>query len=911
MKGIALHVKALPLTMQNVIFRHAKRNLLGNHDFFFAKPCVFIRNHILCARIYIVISSVFINFAEENKHTCIFLIKLTVKTVKTYTMRKKIILLFLSCFSLVPVNADELVWFGNGKPVTLSVQKRTDPVVTVALRMFNSDMRMVTDAEPQRADMKRATIQIVQLDKAGKAEKQCLMKAGVDTDFLRNGTDAFVVKVHEGRILVAGGNGRGTAYGLLELSRIAGVSPWVWWGDVTPERKPRLTIATDYMTKQSASVEKRGIFINDEDWSLRPWSSSDGRRITTDTYRRVFELLLRLRANAVWPAMHEGTEAFFANPWNKIVADSCGIFIGTSHCEPLLRNNVGEWNVRERGAFNYRTNREAVQNYWTDRLKEVSKSSTNMFTIGMRGIHDGSMEGYKTADEKFHALQQVIDDQQQLIAKHIGDPRKQMQVFVPYKEVLELYTKGLRVPETATLMWCDDNYGYITRLSDPREQQRQGGAGVYYHLSYWGRPHDHLWLTTTQPGLIFHQMRQAYDHNVRKLWIANVHDPKVSAYDLELFLDMAWNIDCVNGSTLDNHLKQWLTTQFGAEAANALAPAMKEFYRLCGIRRPEFMGWSQVERDKKIYDRGLSPVRNSEFSTTQFGNELDRYLDDYHRIVAVVDSVAKRNIPARLHDAFFAAVEYPVKSAAFNAVKMLEAQRARQLSNGKQAEMKAACVRSLDAYRRVMVMTDYYNNDLANGKWHDIMDNNPRRLPSMGAPVLPYLFTDEDVKAASATETNARKYHAIDLDGVVARNASSFTTAPEGTAPVKMLGHSMNAVPLQKGGTLTYDFTFDHEGEANLTVALIPTQPNDSGDLRFQVSIDGAEPTVFSLKEPFRSEQWKVNVLRGQARRTLKVNLSKGSHRLEIKALDPNIVVDQWMIDPNLKRGTHYLIPVK
>lgn len=839
-------------------------------------------------------------------------------------MYRKTLIIMLSCLSLTHVKGEDLVWYDSGKPVTFHVQKKTDPVVDVALQMFHADITAVTGAAPRKTAGGNAVIRITQVDRATSGEVRQLRECGINVDSLKHGIDAFAIRVHDGKILVAGGNGRGTAYGLLELSRIAGVSPWTWWGDVIPERKQRLTIASDYMTMQSASVEKRGIFLNDEDWSLRPWSYKHYEparfgQIGPRTYRRVFELLLRLRANAVWPAMHTGTEAFFKNPDNKVMADSCGIFVGTSHCEPLLRNNVDEWSVKERGAFNYRTNREAVQNYWTERLKEVSKSSTNMFTIGMRGIHDGSMEGYKTADEKFHALQQVIDDQQKLIAKYIGDPRKQMQVFVPYKEVLELYTKGLHVPETATLMWCDDNYGYITRLSDPREQQRVGGGGVYYHLSYWGRPHDYLWLTTTQPGLIYHQMRQAYDHNVRKLWIANVHDPKVAAYDLELFLDMAWDIDCVNGSTLDNHLKQWLTTQFGSEAAKALAPAMEEFYRLCGIRRPEFMGWSQVELDKKKYDRGLSQVRNSEFSTTQFGNELDRYLDDYHRIVAVVDSVAKRNIPARLHDAFFAAVEYPVKSAAFNAVKMLEAQRARQLANGSTLSdldtnrdpLTLACARSVAAYNEIRRLTKRYNEDMAAGKWNHAMDCNPRHLPSLCAPVLPYSYTKDETKEILAKYPEQRNYHAIDPDGVIARNASSFATAPEGTTPVRMLGHSMNAVPLQKGGTLTYDFTFDHEGEANLTVALIPTQPNDNGDLRFQVSIDGAEPTVFSLKEPFRSEQWKLNVLRGQARRTLTVNLSKGSHRLEIKALDPNIVVDQWMIDPNLKRGTHYLIPVK
>ena len=218
------------------------------------------------------------------------------------------------------------------------------------------------------------------------------------------------------------------------------------------------------------------------------------------------------------------------------------------------------------------------------------------------------MEGYKTEEEKFEALQQVINDQQELLRKHIGDPSKLMQVFVPYKEVLQLYEKGLQVPDNVTLMWCDDNYGYMTRLSDANEQQRPGGAGVYYHLSYWGRPHDYLWLTTTQPGLIYHEMCEAYHHNVRKLWIANVHDPKVAAYDLELFLDLAWNINCVEGHTLTKHLESWLCRQFGQEAGKRLLPVMHEFYRLCGERRPEFMGYTQVELDKKKYPRGLSTV---------------------------------------------------------------------------------------------------------------------------------------------------------------------------------------------------------------------------------------------------------------------------------------------------------------
>ena len=234
------------------------------------------------------------------------------------------------------------------------------------------------------------------------------------------------------------------------------------------------------------------------------------------------------------------------------------------------------------------------------------RGAERIFTIGMRGIHDSSMEGYTTLQEKFDGLQQVIDDQQELLRRYVGDPSTLMQTFVPYKEVLELYEMGLRVPDYATLLWCDDNYGYMTRYSSAAEQRRSGGAGIYYHLSYWGRPHDYLWLTTTQPGLICLELHEAYRRHVRKLWIANVHDPKVASYDLELFLDLAWNINSVTPSTLCDHYNRWLCRQFGTEAGTRLFPAMHEFFRLCAQRRPEFMGWTQVELDKKRRSGTLS-----------------------------------------------------------------------------------------------------------------------------------------------------------------------------------------------------------------------------------------------------------------------------------------------------------------
>ena len=372
---------------------------------------------------------------------------------------------------------------------------------------------------------------------------------------------------------------------------------------------------------------------------------------------------MRLRANAIWPGMHGMTTPFYCVPGCKEVADSCGIVIGTSHCEPLMRNNVGEWDEKKYGEYNYVTNKEQVQNYWVERLKEVGKYE-NFYTIGMRGIHDGSMEGVSTMKEKTDILQQVINDQRGLLATHVNkDVTKLPQAFVPYKEVLNIMENGLDIPEDVTLMWCDDNYGYMTRLSDSIQQKRSGGAGVYYHLSYWGRPHDYMWLTTTQPGLIYSEMKQAYDCNARKIWIVNVHDLKPSAYDLELFLDMAWDTHSVSPSTLNKHQEDWLCREFGEEAGKKLLPAMLEFYRLCGIRKPEFMGWSQVELDKKRYIKGWSPVINTDFSLTEFGGELDRYFAAYQNIKDILSSV-EPSIPNERKDAFFCMLKYPVFASA-------------------------------------------------------------------------------------------------------------------------------------------------------------------------------------------------------------------------------------------------------
>ena len=782
-------------------------------------------------------------------------------------MRKQLTTLLITlCCGIA--TATNIVWFDGTKPISYQVVGKTDPVVKMALQMWSNDMEQVTGMRPVSGAPRLMNSEKRITDSTKTAT--IVIKQGKGSD------DGFRISAQNGQILIEGHNGRGTAYGLLELSRLAGVSPWIWWGDVVPEKRARLSLPETFSYEHTPSVAYRGIFINDEDWSLRRWSKD---KMGPQTYRVIFQLLLRLRANTVWPAMHEGTLGFFTVKGNKEMADSCGILIGTSHCEPLLRNNVAEWDHKKRGPYNYITNREQVQQYWIERLKEV-KGSEELFTIGMRGIHDGSMEGVKTKEEKLNGLQQVINDQRKLIRKYYRkDVEKVPQVFIPYKEVLEILESGLQVPDDVTLMWCDDNYGYMTRLSDAEQQKRSGGGGVYYHLSYWGRPHDHLWLTTTQPGLIYSEMKAAYDHNCRKLWIANVHDPKVAAYDLEFFLDMAWDIESLTPSpspigegskmTLEQHLERWLCTQFGNEAGKQLFPAMKELYRLCAIRKPEFMGWTQVELDKKKYPGGKSRV--ADIGLTR--HEAAERLEAFGRLKAIVDK-CRILIRPELADAYEAHIAYPIYAAAAMTRKIVSDSATSHL-----------------AYEEIAALTQRYNA-LANGKWNGLMDAAPRQLPVF-EDVCGRLSDDEPFYG-------------------IACNAVDYNAASKGCQSIQMLGHSMNAVAIPKGGELIYEFDaplpLEGQVEAILYTAMIPTQPNDKGDLRYSVQIDDQQPVVISLKEKYRSEFWKLSVLRGQALKQTPVKVSKGRHSLKIKALDDHIIMDQWMLDFKKDRK-FYVIP--
>ena len=779
-------------------------------------------------------------------------------------MRNRILFSFLAWVAvIVSVQGKQKDFvLQSGRPVAIACSGSEAPVVRTSLDLLSRDLQTVLSATAH-IDTNTGNILVGTIGRS-----KLIEQAGIDISALKNKKQAFMLAVSEdGKLVVAGSDSHGTAYGILEISRLLGVSPWEWWADVTPEKKEMFRLSSNFRELQSPSVEYRGIFINDEDWGLMPWSNktyepSDVKgEIGSRTNERIFELLLRLRANTYWPAMHECTLPFFLTKGNREAAKKYGIFIGASHCEPMACNAAGEWKIRGKGAYDYVNNSPAVYQFWENRVKEVAGQEI-LYTLGMRGVHDGKMQGAKTVEEQKAVLNRVFVDQRGLLEKYVNKDVTQVpQVFIPYKEVLDIYHAGLQVPEDVILMWCDDNYGYIRHFPTAEERARKGGNGVYYHVSYWGRPHDHLWLSTMSPSLIYQQMKQAYDQGIQKMWILNVGDIKPAEYQIELFMDMAWNLDKVSSEGVTVHLKHWLERELGTSCAKAILPVMQEHYRLAHIRKPEFMGNTREEEKNPVY-RVVKDLPWSE-------REINERLNAYSELSETVEKTASK-VPADRQSAYFELVKYPVQAATQMNRKLLYAQLARH--------DKEDWEKSDAAYDSIAALTQHYNS-LENGKWNRMMDFKPRKLP---------VFNRVERNAATAPMTADRKA-ACQWNGAEAKKGNAIVC--EG------LGYEGKAAEIRKGDALTFSFGNLKTDSVEVDIRLLPNHPVHGDKLRFSVSLDGAEPEVIAYETKGRSEEWKENVLRNQAIRKIVLPVTgKKSHQLVIKALDEGVILDQVML---------------
>lgn len=628
-------------------------------------------------------------------------------------------------------------------------------VVRIAAENLALDVQRVTGQKPSlKTDLTNLAAQVVLVGTLGSSTviDRLVYDAKLDVSGLRGQWESFLIapvrnpfpNVSLGLVIV-GSDRRGTAYGVFELSQAIGVSPWYWWADVTPDHSDNLFVRRGIRRQGPPSVQYRGIFLNDEDWGLQPWAARTFEPELGDigprTYARIFELLLRLKANTVWPAMHECTRAFNLYPLNKIVADDYAIVMGSSHAEPMLRNNVTEWTAKPED-YDYTKNPDAVRHYWEERVAQNGRFE-NIYTLGMRGIHDSAMQGPTTSAERRKVLEQIFADQRAMLARHVNpDLTKVPQIFCPYKEVLADYRNGLRVPDDITIVWPDDNFGYLRYLPTPEEQKRRGGFGVYYHISYLGRPLSYLWLETTPPSLIWEEMSKAYDHNVRKFWMLNVGDLKPGEIGLEFFMQMAWDIKRWRRDNLNGFLKQWARREFGAARSIQIAAIMEQYYRLAFARRPEHLQWHLP---------GEKP-KTSELTAIDYGDELQQRLDDYELLMTRADRLYAA-MPAQLKDAFYELVAYPVRGAALANQRFFMMEKSgRYVAQGRASAAEWAR-RAQQAGDRMTIETAYYNDKLAGGKWRHMMSLGPNKgqWPSMRTsdPLPPGALAEMNVPEAA------------------------------------------------------------------------------------------------------------------------------------------------------------------
>lgn len=650
-------------------------------------------------------------------------------------------------------------------------------VAEISASCLADDVAAVSGVRPQVTKGTPAGTRVIVIGTIGKSTAiDSLVSSGkLDVASVQGKWESFVIQVVDNpfagvakALVIAGSDRRGTAFGVFNVSEGMGVSPWIWWADVVPATKAELWVNQVRYEEGPPAVKYRGIFLNDEDWGLQPWAKKTYEPETGDigpkTYAKIFELLLRLRANYLWPAMHDVTKAFNSFPTNKQVADDYGIVMGSSHAEAMLRNNVGEWNVSTMGPWNYVTNRTNIYNYW-DQRAQINGSFENIFTVGMRGLHDSALEGVSTTAEKIAVVEQVFGDQRQILANRVNaDVTKVPQVVVLYNEVLDLYKAGLRIPDDVTIMWPDDNQGYIRQLSGPAENARSGGSGVYYHLSYWGPPEDYLWLCTTPPAVVWSEMSKAYDSGARKMWMVNVGDIKPGELCTQFFLDLARDPEKYRNFDQLAYLKDWAGKAFGAQFADSVGGILDRYYRLNHAIKPEHLNLSVS---------GFSHVSN--------GDEAEKRLQAFAQLAADADAL-QGQIPSQLQAAYFELVLYPVRCTNLMNRKMLLAERSRLFAQQKRKTTNATGQLATQAYNRIATETNTYNV-LLNGKWNNMMYWHPRDRAAFSLPSVGVYAPPVDGPLGVAPEESART-----MDPGTSLNLPVFSPYADGERFIDIFG---------------------------------------------------------------------------------------------------------------------------
>jgi hypothetical protein len=592
---------------------------------------------------------------------------------------------------------------GKSAPIYASSQDYSG--VIRVLKHLQTDIARVTGAPPDISlDQPPPSNEIVLIGTLGRSPviDKLVQDKKLDVSGIAGQWEAFLTQVIEkplpnvGRaLIIAGSDKRGTIFGMYDLSTQIGVSPWHWWADVPAKKKSDLYVLPGRHTLGEPAVKYRGIFINDEAPALSGWVYEKFGGFNARFYEHVFELILRMKGNFLWPAMW-GRAFYDDDPMNPKLADEYGVVISTSHHEPMMRAH-DEWRRHGSGPWNYEKNAAKLREFWTEGIKRMGDYES-VVTLAMRGDGDEPM----TEAANIALLQSIVKDQREILAAVTGKEVTGIpQVWALYKEVQEYYDRGMRVPDDVTLLLCDDNWGNIRKLPQRDEKPRPGGYGIYYHYDYVGGPRNYKWLNTNQISRVWEQMHLAYRYGANRIWIVNVGDIKPMEFPIEFFLDYAWNPEAWPAERLPEYTLLWAERHFGTKHAQDIADILTKYTKYNSRRKPEL----------------LAP---DTYSLVDY-REAETVVAEYNELAARAQRI-NDSLPAEYKDAFYQLVLHPVRACSnLNDLYVTVGKNRLYAQQGRAATNELA-QKAREQFKRDAEITHYYNNVMANGKWRHMMD---------------------------------------------------------------------------------------------------------------------------------------------------------------------------------------------
>ncbi|MDA6070647.1 glycosyl hydrolase 115 family protein [Flavobacterium sp. AC] len=775
------------------------------------------------------------------------------------------------------------------------VNSGLDAGIFRAINNLQSDFEKITGSRPlifNQNPNQSSPLIIIGMIGTNSVIDELIKQKKIDGKLLKGKNEKFIIqnvknpfRGVEEAVVIAGSDKRGTIYGIYELSRQIGVSPWYYWADVPIEKKENIYFLKGIYSDGEPAVKYRGIFLNDEAPSLSGWSKATFGGFSSKFYEKVFELLLRLKANYIWPAMW-GSAFYDDDPASGPLANEMGIVMGTSHHEPMALAQT-DWHryIKKNNLPNiwdYTKNKEVLDQFWKSGIKR-SKNWEKVVTVGMRGDGDEAM----SEGTNISLLENIVKEQRRIIAEETGkNPKKTQQVWALYKEVQDYYDQGMRFPDDVTLLFCDDNWGNVRKLPDLTKPLHKGGYGMYYHFDYVGGPRNSKWINISPIQRVWEQMNLTYSHGVDKIWIVNVGDLKPMEFPVSFFLDMAWSPEKFNSQNLLEFTEKWAAEQFGAKHAKEIAGILNTYPKFNRRVTPEMLDSSTYSLDNY--------------------NEFETVVNDYKNLA--LDAYRIYNdIPTEYRDAYFQLVLYPV-DACSNLYEMYHAQAKNKKLAAEGNVLANSYADKVKVYfERDSILQNKYNNEIAGGKWTHIMDqmrigykawhDSPKNiLPQItyvSKPNKPAakVFREKDGYVSIEAEhfsqlNNSEKIH-WEVIPDFGKTKSGITTFPQQIYP----GTGENIF-------VEYEIDFVSTGEFNVELLLAPTLNfNSNKGLRYEISFDGEKPKLVNFNGKYRGElgKWQAEHLIHSS--TKHIISKAGKHTMRFRVLDPGIVLEKILID--------------